>query len=823
MIASPRAALPALLVLVAGCFEVAPAPTLPDLPEFGVPQGDGGGPRPDGGAPVDDARVPGPPVDAAPTSCEDDIDCPFDRYCQRGACIQGCRVQPDNCAPENNRPTACDPVPRSCRTQVPCCAEGACALVFEGTCAGTVAQANDCRDDPCRPRCATDAQCPEDTYCRTSDQRCVEGCRLNDPASCPRTETCDGTTRDCGPRACDEDADCPDFQLCDGGRCAVPCEDDAECGPDRVCGDEGRCTAAFACADDAREPDDTADTATPLAVERVAGLANLRVEQGILCGADADVFALDLQQGERFRLNLDTEGPLRLRVTGERLDAPLEGAEILFPDAGVIRPAGTYFVEVRALEGMLRTPYALDVAVAPASPGCFADAREPDDAPAEASRVPGDATVYAGTVCGSMDWMVASVGADDGLEIRVETVAGAPRLLVDLFAAADLDRAPTAQLPPQVVSNRIRHAFRVPPASELLEAGDYYLRVRPAEEGTAIDYTARMEVLEPSAICSSDVAEAATRNDRGEDATTLPAVVEGRRFVAEGLLCSSPDDVDWYAFEVASGGSRVCVMATADRPTDGDLDLGIYPEEPPPAGDLCLRDVQCDAGACIDGRCAAPIADATTELGAEMAPFRRGELLPGRRLLRVGRAAVGPELGYTVAVSVTPPAPCAPDWQERARLNDDPAVATELGDGAVALCDAWICQDERLGGDWYAVEVPAGEDRTVYVAFDRDADGDLRLDVSGRDAGVAVPDGDAQCLNLRGAAQAGVALVRVGAEAFVDGRDRLDYALRVVPTDLAVRPTGACALLGAAPLAACAPDAAEGDACWPTVEIAVDP
>ncbi|MCA9557408.1 MAG: hypothetical protein KC583_02480, partial [Myxococcales bacterium] len=122
---SARAALLGLLVALPGCFEVAPAPTLPDLPEFGVPQGDGGGPRPDGGASVDDARVPPPPVDAAPTSCEDDVDCPFDRYCQRGACIQGCRVDPDNCAPENNRPTACDPVPPSSRPQVPCCAGGA--------------------------------------------------------------------------------------------------------------------------------------------------------------------------------------------------------------------------------------------------------------------------------------------------------------------------------------------------------------------------------------------------------------------------------------------------------------------------------------------------------------------------------------------------------------------------------------------------------------------------------------------------------------------------------------------------------------------------
>ncbi len=819
-----RAPVFALAAMLCGCFDIAPAPG-PLLPiDYGLLSDANLGPRPDRGF-VEDA-APLPDFDAAPTSCEGDIDCAPARFCQRGACIEGCRLDPDNCAPEGGRPSACDPVPRACRLEVPCCADNGCSLVFEGTCAGTVPNANDCRDDPCTTRCATDRQCPVGTWCRTSDQRCLEGCRLDDPAACPRAESCSSGTHDCGPRACAGDDDCPDFQLCDDGVCSLPCAGDEDCGAERRCEDDGRCGEAFDCEDDAREPDDLAADATVVRLERAGGQARARVDGGVICGRDADVYALDLLQGERFRVDLETDGPLGLRVTGERLEAPIEGeARVEYPAAGAAVPAGRYLVQVGADTPDLRTPYALQIAVAPAVPGCFPDAREPDDAPAQAFRGAGDETGYTGTLCGSPDWFVVHVSPDDGIEVQVDAVAGTPRMLVDLFAEGDLDRAPSFQLPAQVIGNTVRHSFRVAPANGAFGDEDWYLRVRPADEASAVEYRARMQVLVPSAVCSADEAERAERNDRGENATSLPVVSAGQRFVADGLLCSSPEDVDWYRFDIAQAGSRVCVMVQAEDDTLGaDLDLALYPAQAQGA-DICLFDVQCGEGAaCLDGRCTAAIATSASELGVEMIARSRGGDLPGRRLVRVSRARIGPEQGYRVAVSVTPPAPCQPDWQERGRLNDDPVLATPLGAGGTAICDAWICQDERVGGDWYGIDLPAGEDRTVFVRFDRARDGALRLDVSGQAmAAAAVPEGDVQCVNLRGGASDGMALVRVGADSFAPDQDRVDYALRVVPTDLGIRPTGACAVLGGSPLPACTPDNVDGDACWPTVDVTVDP
>jgi hypothetical protein len=91
--------------------------------------------------------------------------------------------------------------------------------------------------------------------------------------------------------------------------------------------------------------------------------------------------------------------------------------------------------------------------------------------------------------------------------------------------------------------------------------------------------------------------------------------------------------------------------------------------------------------------------------------------------------------------------------------------------------------------------------------------------------GSTTPDYNHQCINVSGG--------DVGAEVefgvaslsnFIDDGDmRIDYSLRVVPTDLAARPNGECARFGAGEFLACDPsdpgqmDNSFAQECWPTV------
>ena len=90
--------------------------------------------------------------------------------------------------------------------------------------------------------------------------------------------------------------------------------------------------------------------------------------------------------------------------------------------------------------------------------------------------------------------------------------------------------------------------------------------------------------------------------------------------------------------------------------------------------------------------------------------------------------------------------------------------------------------------------------------------------------GSITPASDHQCINVRGGSldqEIEIGVSRVG-ELIDDGNRRVDYSLYVVPTDLAVNPSGACGRLGAHQHQACTSwDLGQQDnsltqKCWPT-------
>jgi hypothetical protein len=91
--------------------------------------------------------------------------------------------------------------------------------------------------------------------------------------------------------------------------------------------------------------------------------------------------------------------------------------------------------------------------------------------------------------------------------------------------------------------------------------------------------------------------------------------------------------------------------------------------------------------------------------------------------------------------------------------------------------------------------------------------------------GSRTPSNNYQCINISaGDVENIVEFGVVSAFSFVDDGDkRIDYNLRIVPTDLSVNPDGECARFGASAYTACAIDDqgqidnSLAEECWPTV------
>ncbi len=210
---------------------------------------------------------------AAPP-CADDNECGGDQFCgpdpnsPRDVCLDGCRVEPDNC-PEGQ---ICDPMARQCVQELcqgdqDCGPDQFCDL-DTGLCVGV--------------DCVNDLDCPAQQFCDTDQfpPACVDGCRLGE---CPQGQACSPLNRVCVEVGCLDDGDCDNGEFCavdpqtletscqagcqvDPDSCpgdqicnvllrvcqAFICPDDDACGPGRICTDQV-CDAG--CRDDADCPD----------------------------------------------------------------------------------------------------------------------------------------------------------------------------------------------------------------------------------------------------------------------------------------------------------------------------------------------------------------------------------------------------------------------------------------------------------------------------------------------------------------------------------------------------------------------------------------
>ena len=352
-------------------------------------------------------------------------------------------------------------------------------------------------------------------------------------------------------------------------------------------------------------------------------------------------------------------------------------------------------------------------------------------------------------------------------------------------------------------------------------AGNWCVQVSGLDDAQG-PYQLFVQRLSPAdGVCANDVAEEDGRNDRPTTATDLVDVDgDGRRWeYAQGYICDigAESDEDWYSFNVAQPGSSLCVMIDDFDRTRADVDLDVFSSEGAEGGAACQRADQCDRAraACIERACSPPLeTSASGRVDFEMINLRRPFVgdQTGDFLLRVGHDDVN-EGPYQVRVTVTPTEPCAADWQEVDGNNDDMARATVLGAGGRGICDTWICSDERRNGDWYEIEVPADQDRTVIINYSNPIEGrlvlnavapDLPEDPGSGSAASSLNAGNHQCFNLRGGSVAAPVLFQVSANQFADD-ERIDYSLQVVPTDLDANPEGECEALGAADFPACPP------------------
>ncbi|MCB9526235.1 MAG: hypothetical protein H6702_23055, partial [Myxococcales bacterium] len=592
--------------------------------------------------------------------------------------------------------------------------------------------------------------------------------------------------------------------------------------------------ARTGCFGDPRDPgDDRVAGATP-AGRAVAGRSTTSFT-GDLCRGDVDWFCAELGPEDgltarlvappgcavsadlRDRLLADRAGPYRL-AAGE---ATAEGTPWIFegPPASGLFTAGAWCLRVAAEDAeAVCEGYLLDLTVDRRLDACT-DSQEPNDGVGAAVVLDGDGPLAEVTgrlpagedvevpladlqICeGDRD--VFAFEADAGDALRAWLVAD-PEAVRGALQVRFLDGQGAPRGDPAGVNPPLGE-----PADRALAvaAGDgrFHVEISGLQASTGA-YALWVRRDPGDGRCSEDLYEtAAVRADTPELAADLtPREGPERLGVRNAAICHPDDrltDVDWYRFDVADDATRLCLEA-AFRHADGNLDVGLFwggDERALP----CATDADCDFGSrCVLALCREPLLAGDSRTDNELLPLSPAEVRAGPYLVRVagdGRAQNGYDLTLT---QVPPAAGCAPDWRERGRSNDQARVATELGSGRVQMCDAWLCHGERNAGDWYAIDVPAGQDRTVHVAFDPRQDGLVLMSAYGAHApAVEVQSFElqtsVQCINVEGdPAEDRRVLIHLSADAVQeDGDARVDYTFQVVPTDLGRFPRGACDVL----------------------------
>lgn len=377
-------------------------------------------------------------VDASP--CADDTECLEGNVCEGGACVAGC-VDDVGCAlADPNTPLCLDGRCGNCRDDDDCFGTGACVdnvcaepdpCVDSRECNGE----RICIDGACgdRPGCDGDFTCPGGWSCLPSGD-----CAPSRTGACDADDDCGlgqvclpGNPRVCA--ACRTDEHCPGNQLCaagpTGNRCteAGECQTDDDCVGARIC-DAGLC-AAPACADDGDEPNDSPETATPIA----AGLTRGRVS----CNPDYFGFELPADTAAEIVLRQeDRAADLTLVVLGQngmefaRSESPEPNEAVVVGPFATARPL---VVGVEQAGPASTAAYNLEVRLFADGDRCVDDrydvgGSDDDRESGRRVRAPGDAAFtgdLSGRICPEDDDVFCfHINTREELTARVEVLTG---------------------------------------------------------------------------------------------------------------------------------------------------------------------------------------------------------------------------------------------------------------------------------------------------------------------------------------------------------------------------------------------------------------
>ncbi|MEZ4463180.1 MAG: PPC domain-containing protein [bacterium] len=98
-----------------------------------------------------------------PNPCETDRDCTRTQFCAPQGCLEGCRVDPDNC-----------PIGQECGPNRQCRQAGGCAN--DAQCVTDNGPGWRCVDGGCETFCVDDNGCRDGEYCEVETGHCIEGC-----------------------------------------------------------------------------------------------------------------------------------------------------------------------------------------------------------------------------------------------------------------------------------------------------------------------------------------------------------------------------------------------------------------------------------------------------------------------------------------------------------------------------------------------------------------------------------------------------------------------------------------------------------------------
>ena len=609
---------------------------------------------------------------------------------------------------------------------------------------------------------------------------------------------------------------------------------------------------------------------------------------GTACGSDTDWFKIELSPNDGLQIDLRKLGgedlDLYLIAANQNQGAPIGSTSNPndFPylqalNSNAFLPGGEWHLGIRSKDGGTGA-YELDVVHSASNPCSGVDQ---GDTVADAEAITpmadmvyevGDAINQNTQICnegarGDVDYFCFEASADERLDawlFTLEATATPGEVAVQFTdLSGNLLGSEAVSTLDTENPDKARYIGT--------QAGTYCARVAGVDGGDGNYRLFINRVSSSGGQCALDIAEEVRRNDRSTSAVTLDEDpnVPGAYNFGEGYICDlMGSDEDWYTFNVPESRANICVIAQGFSGQRADVDLAVYPSgEADRINCTAQGQLTCDnyvdpttgmqgAGACVPGSgaqanqsyCTAYKSRSFSRYDFEMVHINRSETadVSGDFYVRVTHRdeTEGP---YTLAVNVSPNTDDCND--DRFESNDTRESAKFLGSGETAMCGSWICQGERTlsSGDWFELDVPAGEDRTVIVDFPQTEgrllailQGSDRMDGTGmimEGSGYAesrFSSGGRQCFLVKGGTETQPVQLHlyagsIGAPVALPSNNRIDYAVRVLPTDLDIDSTGQCNQgREGAPQAACGLwetwmtgilGRSQPDNCWPVIAL----